>query len=186
MKKEKRDKYKELWSSVVPDNHKVAMINSAIKKILLHREKYRNVANEYKMPWEIIGVIHMRESMFDFTRHLANGDPLVADTVRVPKALMSPLEPPYSWEEAALAAITKHAANWKINVFLYDWDIPGTLWYINSYHGFGCDKAGINDPYLWNFSNHYERGGFDSDGNFNALMEDKNPGSATVLKMMNY
>lgn len=186
MNQAKRDKYQELWDTLVPDNHKVNEINNWIRKIIVNKARYESVGDEHRMPWEVIGCIHMRESSLNFTKHLANGDPLTADTIHVPGGIMAPLEPPYLWEETAVAAINHHAKGWNLDLSKYVWDTFGVLWYINSYHGFGCDSHGINDPYLWNYSNHYMRGSFDADGHFNPSLVDQNPGCATILTMMGY
>ena len=52
-------------------------------------------------PWFFLGVIHAMESRFNFERHLHNGDPLSARTVRVPKGFPKAGNPPFTWEVSA-------------------------------------------------------------------------------------
>lgn len=180
----------EMWQDMVTPNVDLPDVTASVNMIKKNWARYLNVAQELHLPDKcaaVIGVIHMRESSFDFTKHLANGDPLTGDTTHVPKNIMFPLMPPYTWEEGALAALKGMSGvqNWNIDLENYNWDVPHTLWFINAYNGFGYPKT-INTPYLWAYTQFYERGYFGSDGNFNPNLINDQPGAAPVLKSLGF
>ena len=69
-------------------------------------DRYREVADRIGAPWHVVGIIHALEASLDFGRHLHNGDPLTARTVRVPKGRPLTGTPPFAWEDSAVDALT--------------------------------------------------------------------------------
>lgn len=178
----------ELWNDMEYLSQDLPALVSATKTILANMPRYLEVARSLHMPDKcaaVIGVLHMRESGFDFATHLANGDPLTADTVHVPKDLMRPLPPPYGWEEAAIVAMEHEAHGWNIDLAKYPWDIGNTLWFINAFNGFGYPPE-VKTPYLWSYTQHYEKGKFGADGVYDPNLIDQQPGAAPVLKLLGY
>ena len=96
-------------------------------------------------PWYVVGVIHALESSLNFGRHLHNGDPLTARTVQVPAGRPKTGQPPFTWEASASDALRYQGFDkWK------DWSIPGTLFKLEGYNGFGYrdHHADVPSPYL--------------------------------------
>lgn len=182
-------KVQDMWDTMIVRQSWQKELADAIKIVKENMPRYLEVARFFNLPSDentqkladIIAAIHMRESYFNFETHLANGDPLDADTVRVPAKIMRPLPPPYNWEEAAIAAIEHHATGWVFNMRTYKWDVPNALWFVNAYNGFGYPKE-INTPYLWQGTQFYTKGQFESDGRFNPQKVDNNLGTAPLLK----
>lgn len=189
MKTDYAIKVKKMWDDmVVPVVHNKE-VQIAAKKIYNHIGEYGDIAFSLGLPTKVanvIGVMHMRESNFDFTKHLANGDPLTADTIHVPKNIMAPIDPPYTFEEGACAAIKNWEKGWNLDLTKYTWDIPNTLWFLEAWNGFGFKNKGINTPYLWSYTQHYDKGYFSSDGVFNPNLVNQQPGCAPVLKSLGY
>lgn len=141
-----------------------------IPKIVKNKEKYFAVADAIGCPAAFVAAIHVRENYSDvgrFTSYLGNGQPLNKVTTIKPKGR----GPFPSWESGA------------IDAFIYDgidevkeWDLPKFLFYAEKYNGFGYRNRGINSPYPWNFTNHYTRGSYVSDGAFSASAVDGNVG----------
>ena len=173
---------------MVPNNNDIGAINDAARTIALsvNADRYQDVTKETAIPAALIGCIHMRESSFNFGCHLANGDPLTADTIHIPKNLMSPLPPPYTWEEAAIVALNSFTKRWNIEPTSYKFDVPGSLWFLTAWNGFGYDEMKAPNPYLWSMTNLYTGGLFVGDGKYNPNVEDKNCGCAPVLKVLGY
>jgi lysozyme family protein len=128
--------------------------------------------------WSVIAIIHSLEASLNFKTHLHNGDPLTAKTVRVPKG--RPLgNPPFDWVESAADALQFDGlSNWQ------DWSIPGSLYRFELFNGMGYRKRGIPSPYLWSFSNHYTKGKFVKDGDFDADKVSQQCGAAVLLKVL--
>jgi lysozyme family protein len=114
-----------------------------------------------RMPWALIGVIHAMECGFNFATHLHNGDPLTNRTKHVPAGQPQTGTPPFSWESSAIDALTHEGFN-----TVTDWSIPHMLYLLEKYNGFGYRKMGKPSPYLWSFSNLYEKGKYVADGRF--------------------
>lgn len=146
-------------------------------KINLYKNRYITVSKETGVPWWFIGVIHYRESSFDFTRSLAQGDPWDKKSTHVPKGR----GPFLSWEEAAVDALVDcppYAAKNK------NWTIGGALEMLEKYNGLGYYNKGIPSPYIWAGTDQYIKGKYIADGKFSPNTVDKQLGCAGILKFL--
>jgi lysozyme family protein len=114
-------------------------INAQAEKIIANRSRYELVSKATGVPWDVIGVIHYRESSNDFRGVLHNGQKIIGTgkkTTLVPKG-----RGPFStWEEAAIDALANchpHLAKNK------DWSIGNTLDKLESYNGLGYRNKGL-------------------------------------------
>ena len=118
------------------------------------------------IPWHFIAITHSLEGGSEFTKHLHNGDPLAARTVNEPSRRPKIWNPPSTWEDSAFDALItlKKLDQWT------DWSVPGILYKLEGYNGYGYhDPAiNINSPYLWSFSNHYTKGKFFEDHKYSS------------------
>jgi len=133
------------------------------------------------IPWYFIAVIHNMESGMNFTKHLHNGDPLTARTVQVPAGRPRQGNPPFTWEESAVDALTLR----KIGAST-DWSLSGMLYQMEGYNGWGYRlyHAHVLSPYLWGFSNHYTSGKYVKDGTWSDTAVSKQCGTAVVLRRL--
>ena len=129
------------------------------------------------IPWSFIGIIHGLESGFDFSCHLHNGDPLSDRTVQVPAGRPRTGSPPFTWRQSAMDALTMKGFHEND-----DWSAPRMLFLFERYNGLGYRFRGLPSPYLWSFSNHYEKGKFVADGVFDPDAVSKQCGAAVMLK----
>lgn len=58
------------------------------------------------------------------------------------------------------------------------------LYRLEGFNGFGYRSRGVATPYLWSFSNHYDRGKFVADGHWSADARSHQCGSALLLKIL--
>jgi lysozyme family protein len=119
------------------------------------------------------------ETGFRFDRHLHNGDPLSAKTVRVPKGRPISGNPPFSWEVSAKDAMEKMGYDRET-----DWSLSHILYLLEKYNGFGYRIKGLRTPYLWSYSNLYSTGRYVADGVFDPNAVSKQCGAATMLKAL--
>ncbi|MEG4800136.1 CHAP domain-containing protein [Microcoleus sp. ARI1-B5] len=170
--------YQSLFQICVVRPERVDDANQIVDRILKNESRYRIVQARTSVPWSVIALIHSLESSLDFSTHLHNGDPLSAKTKNVPKG-RPPGNPPFTWEESAEDALKFDGlATWQ------EWSISGVLYRLELFNGTGYRKRGIRSPYLWSFSNHYSKGKFVRDGEFDPDAVSKQCGAAVLLKTM--
>lgn len=152
-------------------------INAQAGKIATNRARYEAVARATGVPWDVIGVIHYRESSGDFNGVLHNGQKIIGTgkkTTLVPKGR----GPFTSWEEAAYDALMNCAPFAGKNE---DWSIGGTLDLLERYNGLGYRNKGLPSPYLWAGTDQYAKGKYVKDGVYDPNHVDQQLGVAPVL-----
>jgi len=167
-----------MYSSATLANFKQDQLDYIINKILNSKNRYINVQNETKVPWQVIACIHALEGGLNFKTILHNGERLpIVRTRLVPKGR----GPFYTWEEAAVDALmmTNRPT---------EWTIKNTLDYLERYNGLGYRKyhPDINTPYLWSGTQFYTKGKYKSDGKFNSQLKSKQIGAVMILKELRY
>lgn len=173
-----RAEYQGLFDSLAVGAGKDDDVDAIVDKLVQNRARYQAVAEPLGAPWQFVAVIHELEASRRFDRHLHNGDRLTARTVRVPAGRPKAGNPPFTWEESATDALKlKDVHRWT------DWSIPGTLFKLEQFNGFGYRKRNpvIHTPYLWSFCQHYTRGKFVADGEFSATAVSAQCGAAVLL-----
>ena len=153
------------------------LINQQADKILANRARYEAVSKATGVPWDVIGVIHYRESSGDFKGVLHNGQKIIGTgkkTTLVPKG-----RGPFStWEEAAIDALVNTPPQAAKNK---DWSIAGTLDILERYNGLGYRNKGLPSPYLWAGTDQYVKGKYVADGKYDPEHVDKQLGVAPIL-----
>lgn len=174
-----QSEYQRLFDTCLINSEKYTDIDSYIKTMLQAQQRYENVSAETNVPWHIIAIIHCMEGSLSFNTHLHNGDPLTARTVQVPAGRPKNGTPPFTWEFSAKDALSYDGLDtWE------DWSVPGSLYKLEGYNGYGYHRLGINSPYLWSYSNNYTKGKFVKDGVFSATAVSKQCGAAVILRRM--
>lgn len=144
------------------------------------RERYTRVEKVTGVPWHFIAATHALEASFNFRAHLHNGDfPLTARTRQVPAGRPSQWLPPSDWESSAKDALRLLGYTGQT-----DWSLERTLYRLEAYNGLGYRGLGVPTPYLWSFSNHYDRGKFVADGKFSRTAKSQQCGAAVMLKLL--
>lgn len=152
-------------------------INAQAAKIIANRERYEEVSKLTGVPWDVIGVIHHRESSGNFAGVLHNGEKIIGTgkkTTLVPKGR----GPFSSWTEAAVDALFNAGPQAALNK---DWSIAGTLDILERYNGLGYRNKGLPSPYLWAGTDQYVKGKYVADGRYDPNHVDQQLGTAPVL-----
>lgn len=175
-----KKEYEDLFASCVIKQSKLPAVAVIRDKIVANRKRYEEVEGITKVPWYVIATIHSLEGSLNFKTHLHNGDPLTAKTVQVPKG-RPPGSPPFRWEVSAVDALT-----FDNMTSVKKWTLAVILFKLEGFNGFGyrTKHPEVLTPYLWSFSNHYEKGKFVADGKFNANAVSKQCGAAAILKSL--
>jgi lysozyme family protein len=178
---QRRQGYELLYESCLVRPKRRAAVDQLVQRITANKARYDKVGKALGVPWYVVGIIHSLEASGDFSRHLHNGDPLTARTTHVPAGRPPTGKPPFTWERSAIDALRLRGMDrWK------DWSIPGTLYELEGYNGFGYrdHHPTVPSPYLWSFSNHYTRGKYVADGRFSPTAVSQQVGAALLLKQL--
>lgn len=176
-----KDEYQRLFDQCQMRAGKLAAIETLLASIKNNRQRYAAVSEQMNVPWQFVGIVHNMESSLNFNKHLHNGDPLAARTVQVPAGRPKSGDPPFTWEVSAADALGLENLGSPNG-----WSIPLMLYKLERYNGFGyrLRSTGINSPYLWSFSNHYNKGKFVKDGRFDPEATSAQCGAAVLLRRM--
>ncbi len=168
-----------MFENCDPRRERAAEVNRTVSAINANRPRYETAAREAKVPWHFVALVHCMEAGLKFDRHLHNGDPLTARTVRIPAGRPLTGEPPFPWEASAADALRlRKLDKWA------DWSLAGTLFQLEGYNGWGyrLRKPSTVSPYLWSYSGHYSKGKFTGDGKFDAEAISLQCGAAVLLR----
>lgn len=150
-----------------------------VARILEYKYRYVNIAHEFAnsgLKWWLIAIIHYLECNLNFNCYLGNGQPFNQRTTIVPKGRGAFK----SFEEGAKDAIELQGLD-KVT----DWSMGNVLYILEGYNGYGYTKYhGINSPYIWSGSNHYDSGKYIFDGTFKPDVVSSQIGAAILLKKL--
>lgn len=138
-------------------------------------DRYKALEQETGVPAVLIAVMHYREADADFTKGLANGDPIKRKTRNVPRGI----GPFATWEDSARWAI-HHEGLDKVK----DWTIEKVLFYAEKFNGWGYRNRGLPSAYVYAATTEYLGGKFVSDGHFRRNVRDQQLGVAPVIATM--
>jgi lysozyme family protein len=176
-----RTEYQQLFDTCQIRDNKVQAIEKLVNSLLSNQVRYENVGKPLEIPWYVVAVIHNMECSQNFKQHLHNGDPLTARTIHVPKGRPTTGNPPFAWEESATDALEIDGLDqWR------DWSIPGILYQLEGYNGWGyrLHHPEVKSPYLWSYSNQYESGKYVSDGTWSDTAVSNQCGAAVLLRRL--
>ena len=154
------EEYRILWDTLNVRQSRIGEIDAVVDRIHGHEARYNTVAQATNIPWYVVAVIHYLESDLDFSVHLHNKDPLTGYTINEPTGRLKTHEPPFTWEESAIDALTYDGLS-----AISDWSIEKIAYQLEAFNGFGYRRhhPNVKSPYLWSFSNHYEKGRYIGD-----------------------
>ena len=175
-----RGEYRRMFASLEVRSERAESVDFHVAMIRKSRDRYQRAGARTQVPWFFIAVTHALEASFNFRAHLHNGDfPLSSRTRQVPAGRPRVWLPPSDWESSATDAIRLLGFAGQT-----DWTMERTLYRLEAYNGFGYRGFGVPTPYLWSFSQHYERGKFVADGKFSRTARSQQCGAAVMLKAL--
>mgnify|MGYP005818172379 CR=1 FL=1 len=161
--------------------------DSVAKRLVGAKARYKEIEKATGVPWFIIAVIHERESGQDFTKQLAQGDPLNKVSTHVPKGRgpflnhrddLPNRDAFYRGALDALIDCAPYAAKWK------DWSPGGAMTLLEQYNGLGYANKGRPSPYVWSGTDQYVSGKYVADGVYSATAVDQQLGCAGLVLAM--
>jgi len=162
-----------------PEDRKRAV--AIVRKIVENKARYEQVEAESGVKWYVVGILHAMESSLRFTTHLHNGDPLTGRTVRVPSGRPRSGQPPFTWEQSAIDALSIYvSAAEKASLA----SIGSILYVFERLNGLGYRSRNVVSPYVWGCTNIYTKGKFTADGTFDPEAVSQMCGAAALLKIL--
>ena len=182
--------HSERYKQAVIRPGKMVEVSAAATKISQNKPRYEAVTLSLAngMPWWFMGCFHFMEAGHKknmFSCHPHNGDPLTARTVNVPKGRPVVGNPPFSWEESAIDAVTYMEGRnpvWRKLKGL--WDLESCLLKFEAYNGLGYRTKGINSPYLYSYTQFYTAGKYVADNKYDPKTVSKQPGVVAIMKAL--
>jgi len=176
--------YEKMWDNVKIRPAYVFRLDKAIAIYKDNASRYEKIEGMRKggVPAQVISVLHMRESTWNFNCHLHEGSSLRHRTRDVPKGRPRKGSPPFTFEESAEDALyvlkdLEHV-NWT--------DVHSVFKAIERFNGTGYLRyhKDVPSPYLYAGTYYYVRGKYTTDHGFSRNAVDKQLGCMAVLKRM--
>ena len=179
------------YESMFKDAHVVSGLVEPLRKQMLNNfPRYEIVALRCHVPPVLVAILHYLECGFRFDRHLHNGDYLYdAQTQQpIPTVGVPAGRGPFNtWEDSAVDAILGHNESCAVYNIMHPpiaWNLSRMLYFFETYNGMGYRTIELPSPYLWAGSQHYTKGKFVADGQYDQEMVSKQVGAAVILKQL--
>ena len=171
--------YAAQWARMTILPARSGEVERAARDVASGRDRYAVVETATRVPWFVVGLLHLREASLDFRSHLHNGDPLTRRTTHVPAGRPVDGAPPYTWSESAIDAMRYDGLD-RVGL----WPLEAIAYRAEAYNGFGPRNHGSVSGYLWAGSTLYGGGKYVADGVWAPGVWDKQLGVMTVLRRM--
>lgn len=167
--------YLDLWRKCKIRDELLGEFANTANKVLGFKAMYDPIALQTGIPWYVVGALDCREENFNHKGYLGNGDPLNKVTTHVPRGR----GPFGSWSDGAIDALMMGGFS-KLPTGGH-WDIVTALIKCEIYNGAGYHGMGLPSPYVWAGTNIQKPGKYTSDGHFDYLAMDHQPGTAGIF-----
>lgn len=172
--------YANLFAKMRVNASQYERARKSAQELLQNKQRYIRVSTLTGVPWFWIAITHELEGNSNFGTHLHNGDSLSQRTKRVPKGRPPNDSPPFEWEVSAVDALLLKGLN-----VITEWSLPRCLYEFERFNGWGyLQYRKINSPYVWSFSNLYEKGKYTQDGKYDKNFVSTQIGAAVLLRVL--
>ena len=170
--------YAKRWDQMVVKPEKASTVAAIAKRILTNKARYAKIEKSTGVPWFMVAVLHERESSQSWNTQLAQGDPLNAVSIHVPRGR----GPFNTFEDSAYDALV----NLKQYDKVIDWRLEKILYYCEKYNGWGYWQYhnAVPSPYIWSMTNVQKPGKYVADGQWDGTADDKQVGCAILLSAL--
>ena len=179
-----KPEYREMFDDcVIHSHHQNELIRIARRIVAPDAiRRYKQVERSTSVPWFVVGALHYREASLNFMGHLHNGDFLKLKTVQVPSGRPAGKWPPEPWNaEAAWQLSAQDALRGFKRVS--KWTVERMLYTFEAYNGWGYrSHQGFRSPYLWNYTQFYNGGGYPCDRCWSPTYLSKQAGLVCIIK----
>jgi lysozyme family protein len=172
--------YADLFNHARISADHLGEIAKTVGILVANRALYDSAGSPLGVPWFVVAVIHAMEGL-NFGSHLHNGDSLLHRTVHQPVGRPQSGNPPFTWPQSAEDALKGRNLD---QVGAANWTLSRTLYELEGYNGFGYRRFRNATPYLWSYSQNYDKGKYVADGRYDPNFRSGQCGAAVLLKQM--
>jgi len=168
-------RYAAWWDKMVINTSRRAEFERLAKFAIDHKGIYQAITILTGVPWELIAVLHRRESDANFHTYLGNGQPLIHRTTIVPKG-RGPFLGSHDFIDGAVDALKLEGMT-----DVKDWRLEKQLFWCEAFNGWGAANKGIPSSYIWGGTSIQHAGRWVADHVWNGTVWDQQPGCAPIL-----
>jgi lysozyme family protein len=152
-----RREYRRMFRSLAVRPERRAIVPQVVRSLVAHRRRYERAGAPVGVPWWFVAILHDLEGARSFHRP----------------------EPSRTWAQSATEGLMRRGL-----ADVGGWSITRALYRFERLDGFGYRSLDVASPYLWSFSQHYERGQFAADGAFHAHQVSRGCGAGVLLRTL--
>jgi lysozyme family protein len=152
-----RREYRRMFRSLTVRPERRAIVPQVVRSLVAHRRRYERAGAPVGVPWWFVAILHDLEGARSFHRP----------------------EPSRTWAQSATEGLMRRGL-----ADVGGWSITRALYRFEHLEGFGYRPLDVPSPYLWSFSQHYERGAFSSEGVFEPELVSRQCGAAVLLRTL--
>jgi len=169
-------RYAAWWDKMTINHARLAEFKAIAQFAVDHKGIYQAVTLLTAVPWELIAVLHRRESDADFHTYLGNGQSLNHRTTIVPKG-RGPFLGSHAFIDGAVDALKLDGLAGVPRLDI----IEKQLFWCETFNGWGYAARGLPSPYVFGGTSVQRPGKFVRDGVFDSHVMDPQPGCAPIL-----
>jgi lysozyme family protein len=151
---ELRREYRRMFRSLAVRPERAATVPRLVRGMIAHRHRYERAGAPAGVPWWFVAILHELEAARSF-------------------------HPRAGWEGRAAEVLTRRGL-----ADVGGWSITRALYRFERLDGFGYRSFGVASPYLWSFSQFYERGEFAAYGEFDPDAVSRRCGAGVLLRAL--
>jgi lysozyme family protein len=172
--------YHNLWNRAAVRTARIPSAFSAAQKIKANKSIYLECVNGTLVPWQFVGLIHCRESDFNFKATFCDGEPIIG-TGRKTRMVPVGRGPYATFQESVIDELKRRGLH-----LITVWSVERLLFETEALNGWGY-LGKCNSPYDWGATTCYgppeEAGGkYTEDHVFSKNVIDTQLGCAAILK----
>lgn len=165
-------RYAAWWDQMTINRERRHEFETLAKFAIDHKDIYESISALTGVPWELIAVLHRRESDANFNTYLGNGQPLSHRTTIVPRG-RGPFLGAHAFIDGAVDALKLDGL-----IDVDDWRLEKELYWCQTFNGWGYKGP---SPYIWGGTNIQVPGKFVRDHVYDPHVMDPQPGCAPML-----
>lgn len=172
------DDYRQRYARAQLRPERLEALTATARTMASHAQRYRQTTDPIGVPWYVLAIIHQLEHSGRFTTALDVQDPIDTPPGQTPQDGTITAD---QWDATALHELTRNGFDrWT------DWTLPGVLYKLERFNGMGYRTLPepIPSPYLWSYTDQYQRGKFVRANQYSPTTVSQQPGAAALLRRL--
>lgn len=174
-----RDYRNKIGQGLQLDGNARGQLDQVTNKVNENRQVIDEIARKADLPFEMVAAIWYRESSFDKTTYLHNGEKLGRPTTLVPRGIYFG---EHQFVDAAVHALKQKSSTANaLGLHYGSKDYAAMAAFTERYNGFGYRNRGTESAYVLAGTNAYQGGMYVADGRFDPNARDRRLGTLAIM-----